>query len=299
MHRESMKAWLRYLLRPVYFFFLRNALAVMRHMGYFRPPKLADKNLKYSIGIVTYIRRFEAFFIPLIQSLCSLFPDTEILIAINGHYDRKQQEQYLSKIRAFLAAFPNVKAFPHTEAQSLCKLWNKLIINSSNDKVLIFNDDILVLPHFRKELEKCGILSVDVGLLNWSWSHFAISKKVISRFGWFDERFPGVGNEDEDYEARLAMRGTLAPSFSIGAVRNVVVKTKDFSYGKNMAVVNQKYTRDNKLFFDSKWDLAEQPGEGFVFVQFLGKYAKLKQGMETPEFYPEYAEQESSWKQFL
>ncbi|MGH8611666.1 MAG: glycosyltransferase family 2 protein [Gammaproteobacteria bacterium] len=255
--------------------------------------------MKYSIGIVTYIRRFKAFFKPLIQSLCSLFPDTEILVAINGYYDGKQQEQYLLEIRTLLARFPNVKVLPHTEAQSLSKLWNKLIIHSSNDKVLIFNDDILILPHFRKELEKCGILSVDVGLLKWSWSHFAISKKVISRFGWFDERFPGVGNEDEDYEARLAMHGVLVPSFSLSALRHIVVKTKDFSYGKNMAVVNQKYTSGNKLFFDSKWDLAEQPAEGFLFVRVLGKYAKLKQGMETPDFYPKYAKEESSWAQLV
>ena len=42
---------------------------------------------KYSIGIVTYINRYDRFFRPLINNICKLFPDVEVIVAINGYYD--------------------------------------------------------------------------------------------------------------------------------------------------------------------------------------------------------------------
>jgi hypothetical protein len=110
---------------------------------------------------------------------------------------------------------------------------------------------------------------------------------MISRIGWFDERLPGVGNEDEDYEARLALQGIGLPSFELSALRNVVVKTKDFSYGKEMAVINEKYTSDNKRFFNSKWEITNEAQDDFVHVRILQKAVRLRPGMETPNFYPE------------
>ena len=253
----------------------------------YRSPKAGGKpNDRYSIGIVTYIRRYEKFFKPLVDTLSRLFPDTEIVIAINGYYDQAEQEEYLRKITSFLEPHPNINPLVYREAQSLAKLWNQLIINSTCQKVLILNDDILVLPSFRKQLESCGILATNIGLLKKTWSHFLISKQIVSQIGWFDERFPGVGNEDEDYEARLALRQVPLPSFPLPALRNVVVKTKDFSYGKEMAVVNQKYTSENKRFFNSKWELVDEPKDGFVHVRILQKAARLRPGMETPDFYP-------------
>lgn len=251
------------------------------------PPAPAEKNTAFSIGIVTYIRRYEEFFRPLITYFCRLFPDTEIVVAVNGYYDQAAQEKYLVEITAFLGQFPNVKVLAHTTPESLSKLWNKLIINSTAEKTLICNDDLLLLPTFRRHLEASGLLAEDVGLIKWSWSHFIISKRIVSQVGWFDERFPGVGNEDEDYEARLAHLNIPVPTFMMGGLRNITVKTEDFSYGKNMAVVNRKYTGANKEFFDSKWELSETAQPGFAYVRLLRKYARIKPGMETPDFHPD------------
>ena len=245
------------------------------------------KNATYSIGIVTYINRYEKLFKPLIKNLCKLFPDTEIVITINGYYDQEKQQKYLMEIKSLLDNYPNVKYIAYNEGQSLSKLWNQLVINSTNKKTFIFNDDVKIASYFRRDVEQSGILNTELGLLNWSWSHFLISKNIIQQVGWFDERFPGVGNEDEDYEARLVIDNILIESYPIEGLKNIIIQTKDFSYGKNTETVNIKYVRENKVVFDKKWDMLDEKKEGYVFVRLLGKHMKLNAGMETPNFYPE------------
>jgi hypothetical protein len=239
----------------------------------------------FSIGIVTYINRYDKLFKPLIKNLCKLFPDVEIVVAINGYYDQEKQQKYLTEIKALLAKFPNVKYIAYSEGQSLSKLWNQLVIHAINRKVFIFNDDVKIAPYFRKNVEESGILKKELGLLNWSWSHFLISKSIIHQIGWFDERFPGVGNEDEDYEARLVIAGIYIESVEISGLKNIIIQTKDFSYGKHTKTVNIKYVKENKTIFDTKWDMLPEQKEGYVFVRLLGKYLKLNAGMETPNFY--------------
>ena len=253
-----------------------------------RPNKLALRwpdNANYSIGVVTYINRYERFFRPLLRNLCSLFPDTEIVVAVNGYYNKARQIDYLERITGLMSKYPNVKHIQYMEGQSLSKLWNQLVIGSRNDKLFIFNDDLTILPNFRREVERSGILDEEVALINRSWSHFLISKRTISTVGWFDERFPGVGNEDEDFEARLVLARISIRSFSVKGLRNIVFETKDFSYGQDTKVVNVKYVSANQEFFHKKWQVSEIKQDGFVFVSILGKYARLQGGMETPNFY--------------
>jgi hypothetical protein len=272
------------MLKPIRALYIK----VARALWLFCPtPRHETKNGRYSIGVVTYIRRFENLFKPLISQLCKLFPDSEIIVAVNGYYDHEQQTIYLKKINSFLEKYPNVKVLCHDRPQSLSRLWNQLIINSANAKVLIFNDDVLLLPSFRRHFENSGSLAMDVVLLKNSWSHFLIAKRVTSVAGWFDERFPGVGNEDEDYEARLALLGEPVHCIELGGLKNISVKTKDFSYGKTVEVTKEKYITANKVFFDSKWEIAEESRPGFAYVRILQNYVKLKPGMETPDFYPE------------
>ena len=244
-------------------------------------------NNEYSISVVTYINRYEKFFRPLIRSLCALFPDTEIIVTINGYYDRPRQMEYLKRVADLLDTYPNVSRVEHMEGQSLSKLWNQSLIESRNKKLFVFNDDLIILPSFRRHLEASGIIGEELALINRSWSHFLISKRIVSEVGWFDERFPGVGNEDEDFEARLVHAGLNVKSFTVQGLRNVVFKTRDFSYGKHTKTINVKYVRANKAFFDKKWELSDEKLGGSVFVPILGQYARLREGMDTPNFYPD------------
>ena len=87
--------------------------------------------MHYTIGITTYLDRYEILFKPFLLQLVKLFPDTEIVVTVNGHYNTDSQLAYLEKITSFLKQFPQVKVVTFVEAQGLSKLWNLIVLNSS------------------------------------------------------------------------------------------------------------------------------------------------------------------------
>jgi hypothetical protein len=240
----------------------------------------------FSIGIVTYVDRYDKFFKKLLRNIVVLFPNTEVIVAVNGYFDSEIQTKYLGEVTCYGGQFKNVRLITFNMPQSLSKLWNQLIIKSTNEKIFIFNDDIKISTLFKYFLLNSGILSEKFALINYSYSHFLISKSLIKLNGWFDERFPAVGNEDEDYECRLVFNNVKVKSFRIFGIKNVVYLTKKFSYGKNVESINDKYVKSNKLFFDRKWEVSVESKEGFKYVRIIGKFVKLRDGMETPNFYP-------------
>lgn len=239
----------------------------------------------FSIGIVTYIARYEKFFEPLIQKLAVLLPEVEIVVMVNGYYDQELQQQYLQKITALLDRFENVKYVTHTAPQGLSTLWNRIVIHSSEQNVFIMNDDICISPGFREQI--FGMEKKTITLINNSWSHFLITREVIREFGWFDERYTGVGNEDQDYDFRLAAKNTIPADVLFSTIRNVVVQTRDFSYGKNVQTVNRKYTAGNREFFDSKWETSETEKPGMVFSRKFGVWFNPAPKIPSPDFHPE------------
>tara|TARA_B100000809_G_scaffold46738_1_gene41148 strand:- start:13367 stop:14218 length:852 start_codon:yes stop_codon:yes gene_type:complete len=255
----------------------------------FKPNPVAKDviNSDYSIGVVTYVNRYEIHFLPLIKRLVTVFPDTQIVIAVNGYYDAEVQQRYLKQISALLNQYKNVDVITYDTGQSLSKLWNQLIIHSKTDKTLIFNDDIKIASNFRGKLERSGILNESCGLINASWSHFLMSKQIIQKNGWFDERFPGVGYEDQDFEIRLVLNGIVIKDYCIGGLKNLVFKTTDFSYGENIETDFEKYSSVNGKVFFKKWEVTQTDTDKFTWVRIIQAYAKQIEGMETPNFYLE------------
>lgn len=238
----------------------------------------------YSLGLVTYVVRYDQYFKPVIRQLLSNFPDTEIMVNVNGYYDLSIQRSYLIDINNYLKKHRNVKVISHEQPRSLSLLWNQIILKATNNFILILNDDISVSPLFRRELE-LKWKATRLTLLNSCWSHFIINKEMISANGWFDERFEGVGNEDEDYEGRMALKGLRPDLLRIEHIQNHIEQTKDFSYGKDTPVEKQKYVKRNKEFFDRKWELSEVGGPDYAWIRILQKYGRIRPGMETPKFY--------------
>ena len=288
MNRSSPRRPVRTLLRPIYRMLKSIYWDYIVPMWWRRVPESRGgpvTNSRYSIAVTTYVNRYETFFKNLINKLVRLFPDTQIIVAVNVYYDREKQLQYLDQVNNFAAQFGNVKLVTWVEPQSLSKLWNQLIIHSLTDKVFILNDDIHIAPSFRKNIERSGILGHPFGLINRSFSHFLISKDILKEIGWFDERFPTLGYEDWDYEARLTIHGHPITSIKISGVRNIVFKTTDFSYGSNMKIILKKYLASNQEFFEKKWEISPEPKPGFVWVDPFQGYGKVREGMETPDFY--------------
>lgn len=239
----------------------------------------------YTLGITTYKERFDSYLKPLIQHLNHLFPDAQIVVAVNGFHNQQEQKIYLEKITAFLTFFKNVTFFTYDEPQGLCKLWNQIIIKANSPKVFLLNDDISINTLFRKEIENIGILDSNFGIINQSYSHYLINKSIIKKVGWFDERFPAIGYEDHDYEIRMALQGLVPDFFNFSSIKNEVVVPKDWSWGENDNIILRKYSSANEKHYLSKWEFSETEKEGFIFVRIAQTYVKLKTGMETPNFY--------------
>lgn len=244
-------------------------------------------NTTFSFGVTTYKERFETYLKPLVLQLNYLFPETKILIAINGFHNKKEQLIYLENIKAFLLPFKNVAFFYYIEPQGLCKLWNQLIIKSNTQKIFLLNDDISVSAALKNELISSKITNSQFGLINKSYSHFLIDKNTIKKVGWFDERFPAIGYEDHDFEIRMALQNSTPDFFSFDSIKNEVVVPKDWSWGNADEVILKKYSNANEKHYFSKWEFSETEKKGFIFVRIIQRYVKLKDGMETPNFYPE------------
>ncbi|NCP45010.1 MAG: hypothetical protein COW67_08705 [Flavobacteriales bacterium CG18_big_fil_WC_8_21_14_2_50_32_9] len=247
-------------------------------------------NTNYSIGITTYKERFETYLKPLVLHLNYLFPHMQIIVAINGFHNQKEQTEYLNKIKSFLSNFKNIDFVYYEQPHGLCKLWNQLIILSKSDKIVVLNDDISISKKLKTEIEESKILNSNFGLINGSYSHFLINKKIINQIGWFDERFPGIGYEDHDYEIRLALQGVSPDFYNFKTIKNENVTPKDWSWGDDDTKIFKKYSHANEKHYFSKWEISDTAKHGFVHVRIIKGYAKLKDGMETPNFYPDLNE---------
>lgn len=248
-----------------------------------------------SIGVVTYLGRFEISFRPLLRRLALLFPDYEINVFINGHYDIAKQVHYLMEVTRFLQQFGNVRYLTNVEHQSLARGWNWLILMSTCDNILVLNDDVIFTYEFRYNLEKLKEVP-DIFLINDSWSHFVINKKVVRKVSWFDERFVGLGCEDHDYTFRLAMKGIIADTLTVPGIWNQSSPQVDPGWAKMSAVDLEvgRHTEVNRNFLKKKWywsDYEDVPEQGSVNVWYPAYHMEwtvaLKEDPgEMPHFYP-------------
>jgi predicted glycosyltransferase involved in capsule biosynthesis len=234
--------------------------------------------------VVTYHKRFNEFLVPLIKSLTSIFSDVEILVIVNGHPDRTLQINYLDKITTLLKQFPKVRYLTYDQHQSLSKCWNQLIILSHTEKIIIMNDDTQVTELFRQELEN-KVIQKNFSTINTSWSHFLISKNIIRTYGWFDERYIGVGFEDADYAYRMIIanfnNGNIINTDCLG-LRNYVADQPDPGW-KNLSKRNtaNKYTSANHEFAVEKWHIRDFENSSQQY-----KYKFMWDGKITTEFTP-------------
>jgi hypothetical protein len=244
-----------------------------------------------SIGIVTYLGRFETYFKPLIKKLHSLFPDFDIIVFINGHYDTVRQIKYLQDITWFLRNYPNIRYITNLEHQALARGLNWLILMSKSGKVLILNDDVSFKLEFRHNLMNLRGVP-EIFTLNGSWSHFVVSKEIIRQVGWFEERLLGIGFEDADYICRLSMEGIPLGDIAIQGLLNFVAPQPDAGWHNLSEVMLGKYARLNQEVFLQKWWHSAHgpvPGKGSFKVRYhdLEWTSALKEDLEEmPEYYP-------------
>lgn len=248
------------------------------------------KNRKgFSMGVVTYISRFEEYFKPLVKQLDAYFPNVEKNYLLNGFYDQDRQKKYLEQALSFLSSTQAHSVTYYNEHQSLAKCWNQLIIRSGPQKIVVMNDDLRIDWRYRWFLN-LQLPFYQQAVINRTWSNFLISKNTVRKFGWFDERFLGVGHEDADYQLRQAFvlrknspRLYFHTLYCLG-IKNIVAKNFDPGWKKFSKTIGDKYTQYNTDFFYQKWDRSDTAKPAYVCA-FDGKYFGVKPGMETPMFY--------------
>jgi len=155
---------------------------------------------KISMGITTFENRFDNYFVPLLSRLKEYVPESEVIVAVNGEHRQTFNEIYRKRILEFISRYNKVYPVVFPQFRGLSKLWNNIVINSSNDFILMLNDDIMINnPSFLKDV--CSAARKNKGrsfLINRSWSHFVINRSEIDELGYFDERLLGIGEEDGD-----------------------------------------------------------------------------------------------------
>ena len=93
----------------------------------------------YSIVITTFDQRFEPFLKPLITQIQAQRPGIEIIVMINGLCKAPFNPSYRQHVLHFLAEQPNCFPTVFPSFQSLAKMWNRGILNASNERVLVLN----------------------------------------------------------------------------------------------------------------------------------------------------------------
>lgn len=211
-----------------------------------------NQKYNYSISIVTYDKRYEKNFIPLMKEIKKQAPDVEVSLMINGSYDKEFDEEYRKNILKFISEHKNIYPQFYSKFTSLSKLWNRGIQNCTNTKVLMLNDDVLIKDGFLDFIQSIDL--EDIILINGIFSHFLINKNFLNSINWFDERFLGVGWEDIDVRNKM-----------LNNIKNINTDKIISFHNENYSIQDQnikyasgeqgpsKYTKFNEIFFNEKY----------------------------------------------
>jgi hypothetical protein len=121
-------------------------------------------------------------------------------------------------------------------------MWNRGILNASNERVLVLNDDLTIHPNSAKpatgffaDLEQSLTQYLGSFKVNGSFSHYVINRTELIEVGFFDERLLGLGEEDGDFCWRYHERYDYEiRSITIPGIANVQSDLADPGYAKGI-----------------------------------------------------------------
>jgi hypothetical protein len=217
--------------------------------------------MDYSIGIGTYVKRFEKYFKPLIRQIKQYRPDVEINVFVNGEHNQKFDEEYRREILKFSSEYSNIFLNMNPQFRGYSKLINTCMVNSSNHKVMILSDDLTIKSeNFFLSVEKIAKYNESCFKMNGSWSHSFLNRKEVDQVGWFDERFLAMGEEDGDFEWRY--QRLFERPFQNYSIPDIINHYDQEECLQNIEKVNKKYSLFNKKLSDLKFK--EEPS-GFNY----------------------------------
>jgi len=267
------------------FYLYRFASGMVHRAKRLVPAPLMPRRLNLSgnfvIGITTYIERYDDYFKPLYQSLSVLFPEVPIVVAVNGFPDQHKQHDYLSRLQVELCdGAPSHHTFVlHDRARGLTTLWNEMLQVANDRPLWILNDDLSVDPWVRRWAEKFDWKSVELTLLNDTWSHFIIAPKVVAKVGVFEPSFPGIGFEDMDYTARSGLAGIAISNVPCPYLHHSNHQPKTTSFDDVSGRTWGKYTTANEECFYRLW--ARSSDRKGVYIKQIRDFVKPVQPLSV------------------
>jgi hypothetical protein len=253
----------------------------------------------YSIGITTFRRRIDLVK-NLIKSIRNYNASVPILIAINADLGETFDEEFRRDILKFCSQLDFLYPLVFPSFTGLSKMWNSLIINSPEDFILILNDDLKIdkrdfLTRIEEQIVTKSSDDIDTRrdllLINGSWSHFLVSKKIMDDLGYFDERLIAFGEEDGDMVWRFINKyGHWPESLRVHGIRNegegYRIPAKNFEVFDAGHVFRPKFNRE---FASCKYEPSEHGIKG-MFPQ------KMRQKIMDFQQYPYERFKEENYK---
>ncbi len=245
--------------------------------------------MDYNIAITTFSLRYD-FLENLIKQIRK-FTDRRILIAINGEKDAKFDDTYRKRIMYLCYTYNEVYPIFFVELRGLSKMWNTLLVHSDTHHVMMLNDDVFIQDNIFETVKE-HINSTEfegLTLLNSSFSHFVVDRRLIDKLGYFDERLLGFGEEDGDITYRwykncdkskiplLWVNGLINVISNVrqdavkkGSINNVEHKYSDFN---RKYILDEKYKRNDnstwKGFFDYPMDEVLPNDKNYCYESFF------------------------------
>ena len=124
-------------------------------------------------------------------------------------------------------------------------MWNRVILNSTNELVLVLNDDVVIKEGFFDFIEQKNNFYWKLVLFNSTFEHFFIDRNFLQSLNWFDERFLGVGREDRDIQRKIGYDLIENPDYNIKTSLNESKHNETNIPIENM--VNYSFMGENEI----------------------------------------------------
>lgn len=206
---------------------------------------------KLTVAITTFQKR-----LPLVKQLITNIRkscDNDIVLVVNADNEKNMDESYRQDLLLFCSNIPNCYPICCPEFKSLPKMWNTAVIFSKTEHILLLNDDVeYTNPNAISDIE--GVINnhgINCFRINFSYSHFVISKTILHTIGYFDERLCAHGEEDGDFVLRyIEYYGKQVPDITISGIINTAAYDL---VGGDFETHDGNKPKFNREFILTKW----------------------------------------------
>jgi glycosyltransferase involved in cell wall biosynthesis len=128
----------------------------------------------------------------------------DVLVVNNDCHDA-----HLLAMRTLAATTDGIRLVDFDKSMGLAKCFNTILRAAKHDWVVIANDDVRFDKGWKDTLlatmKECSKAQhIVMAYPRNRYACFAMSKALVARIGWWDERFTGYFYEDEDWHLRLS-----------------------------------------------------------------------------------------------